>query len=301
MTQVNATVGLSNTRYIEWLPVVVGLLAMYVPTFIDLFNGLWKNDDQMHGPIVFAVVMYLFWSMRGTIHDAPTEPRLGIAWTLLTIGVLFYVLGRSQEIIMFELGSLLWILPALLLAQRGTKALRACWFPIFFLFFMIPLPGPVVDAFTLPMKTFVSWATEHVLYAVGYPISRSGVILYLGQYQLLVADACAGLHTLFSLEAMGLFYLHLTQRGSWWRNVTLATLIIPISLTANVIRVVTLSLVTYHFGDEAGQGFLHGFAGIVLFVSALILIMAIDSLIQFAIDFKKRRSTRFTPSGSIAG
>jgi exosortase B len=300
MTQVNATLGLSNTRYLEWLPVFVGLLAMYVPTFIDLSDGLWKRDDQMHGPIVFAVVMYLFWSMRGTIHDAPTEPRLGIAWTLLTFGVLFYVLGRSQEIIMFELGSLLWILPALILAQRGTKALRACWFPIFFLFFMIPLPGPVVDAFTLPMKTFVSWATEHVLYVVGYPISRSGVILYLGQYQLLVADACAGLHTLFSLEAMGLFYLHLTQRGSWWRNVLLATLIIPISLTANVIRVVALSLVTYHFGDEAGQGFLHGFAGIVLFVSALILIMAIDSLIQYVIEFRKRRALKFAMDGGAS-
>lgn len=297
MTQVNATVGMSSIRYVEWLPLFVGMLAMYVPTFVDLSGGLWKNDDQMHGPIVFAVVMYLFWSMRGAIQDAPVEPRPLIAWTLLTIGVLLYVLGRSQEIIMFELGSLLWILPAMILAQRGTKALRACWFPIFFLFFMIPLPGPVVDAFTLPMKTFVSWATEHVLYAFGYPISRSGVILYLGQYQLLVADACAGLHTLFSLEAMGLFYLHLTQRGSWWRNVTLATLIIPISLTANVIRVVALSLVTYHFGDEAGQGFLHGFAGIVLFVTALILIMAIDSLIQLAMEYRERRASRLVMHG----
>lgn len=274
----------------EWVPVLLGLLVMYVPTFVDLAYGLWTKDEQMHGPIVFAVVMYLFWSMRSKIHSAPTEPRLGIAWALLVVGVFLYVLGRSQEIVMFELGSLLWILPALMLAQRGINALRVCWFPIFFLFFMIPLPGPVVDVLTLPMKTFVSWATEHVLYAAGYPISRSGVILYLGPYQLLVADACAGLHTLFSLEAMGLFYLHLTQRGSWWRNVLLAALIIPISLTANVIRVVTLSLVTYHFGDEAGQGFLHGFAGIVLFVSALILIMAIDSLIQFAIEFKRRRS-----------
>lgn len=268
----------------EWIAIAVGLLAMYVPTFVDLMNGLWKNDDQMHGPIVTAVVLYLFWTLRHTIQEAPVDPHPVIAWTLLVFGVLFYVLGRSQDIVMFEIGSLLWVLPALLLAVRGTHALRVCWFPIFFLLFMIPLPGPVVDALTLPMKTFVSWATEHVLYAVGYPISRSGVILYLGPYQLLVADACAGLHTLFSLEAMGLFYLHLTQRGSWWRNVTLATLIVPISLTANVIRVITLSLVTFHFGDEAGQGFLHGFAGIVLFVSALVLIMAMDGVIQFVLD-----------------
>jgi exosortase B len=156
------------------------------------------------------------------------------------------------------------------------------------MFFMVPLPGPVVDLLTLPMKTFVSWATEHILYALNYPITRTGVILQLGQYKLLVADACAGLHTLFSLEAMGLLYLHLTRHESWGRNIALATLIIPISLAANTIRVLTLSLITYHFGDEAGQGFLHGFASIVLFVSALILIIAVDSLIHRVIELRNK-------------
>lgn len=283
------------SRGIEWVPVFFGLAAMYVPTFVDLFMGLWQSDEQMHGPIILAVCLYLFWSLRHTVQDAPVAPRPAIAWPLIAIGLVAYILGRSQDIILFELGSLLWILPALLLLQRGTAALKACWFPIFFLFFMIPLPGPIVDVLTLPMKTFVSWATEHILFALGHPISRNGVILYLGQYQLLVADACAGLHTLFSLEAMGLFYLHLTRHESWGRNTALAILIIPISLTANTIRVITLSLITYHFGDEAGQGFLHGFAGMVLFISALILIMALDSLIQYIIT--RRQKARETKVG----
>jgi exosortase/archaeosortase family protein len=60
----------------------------------------------------------------------------------------------------------------------------------------------------------------------------------------------------------------------------LAILIVPISFTANVIRVMTLSLITYHFGDEAGQGFLHGFAGMVLFLSALMLIIGFDTVLQ---------------------
>ena len=283
------------SRGIEWVPVFFGLAAMYVPTFVDLFMGLWQSDEQMHGPIILAVCLYLFWSLRHTVQDAPINPRPAIAWPLIAVGLVAYILGRSQDIILFELGSLLWILPALLLLQRGTAALKACWFPIFFLLFMIPLPGPIVDVLTLPMKTFVSWATEHILFALGYPISRNGVILYLGQYQLLVADACAGLHTLFSLEAMGLFYLHLTRHESWGRNTALAILIIPISLTANTIRVITLSLITYHFGDEAGQGFLHGFAGMVLFISALILIMALDSLIQYIIT--RRQKARETKVG----
>ena len=276
---------------VEWAPVLFGLAAMYVPSVVDLSRTIWTSEEQIHGPIILVVTLYLIWGLRHTIQQAPVVPRRAIGWPMFGFGLLLYVLGRSQDIILFELGSLLFILPALLLVMRGSAALKACWFPIFFLFFMIPLPGPVVDALTLPMKTGVSWATEHILHAVGYPISRSGVILYLGQYQLLVANACAGLHTLFSLEALGLLYLHLTKHESVGRNVSLAVLIIPISFTANVIRVVTLSLVTYHLGDEAGQGFLHGFAGMVLFISALLLIIAIDSTIQFFIALRERGLT----------
>ena len=58
-------------------------------------------------------------------------------------------------------------------------------------------------------------------------------------------------------------------------------LIVPISFFANVIRVIILVLVTYHFGDEAGQGFVHGFAGMVLFIVALSLILAVDHLLRW--------------------
>ena len=122
---------------------------------------------------------------------------------------------------------------------------------------------------------------EQVLFWVGYPIGRSGVILQIGQYMLLVADACAGLQTLLTLEALGLLYLNVVRRDSLFRNIGLAVLIVPISFTANVIRVMALTLITYHFGDAAGQGFLHGFAGMVLFMTALLLIIGFDTLLQF--------------------
>lgn len=287
-------------RGLEWVPVLFGLAAMYVPSIVDLAMTLWKSEEQIHGPIILTVTLYLVWSLRHTIQDAPVKPARAIGWPLFGFGLLLYIVGRSQDIIIFELGSLLFILPALLLIQRGTAALKSCWFPVFFLFFMIPLPGPVVDMLTLPMKTAVSWATEHVLYALGYPITRSGVIIHLGQYQLLVANACAGLHTLFSLEALGLLYLHLTRHESLARNTALAILIIPISFTANVIRVTTLSLITYYFGDAAGQGFLHGFAGMVLFISALLLIIGIDSAIQFFLNLRQGRQTAKVGAGGTA-
>jgi exosortase len=141
----------------------------------------------------------------------------------------------------------------------------------------------------MPMKMAVSYVTEHLLFWAGLPIARNGVILQIGQYQLLVADACAGLQTLLTLEALGLFYLNVVRHTSVFRNVGLALAIVPISFTANVIRVIVLTLVTFYLGDAAGQGFLHGFAGMVLFVTALVLILSIDSALQW---YDRRRARR---------
>jgi exosortase/archaeosortase family protein len=55
--------------------------------------------------------------------------------------------------------------------------------------------------------------------------------------------------------------------------------ILPVAFAANIVRVLTLVLVTYHLGDEAGQGFLHGAAGIVLMVAALLILFAIDGVL----------------------
>ena len=264
----------------EWFPIFIGLIALYVPTWIGLSRTIWATEAQAHGPIILGVALWFFWKQRLVIHEMATKPaRTG--WPMFILGLLLYAVGRSQDILLFEVGSQIVVIASLLLILRGWAALRTAWFPLFFLLFMIPLPGAIVDALTLPMKMAVSYVSEHVLYWVGYPISRTGVILQIGQYKLLVADACAGLQTLFTLEALGLLYLNIVRHDSFFRNVSLAILIIPISFTANVIRVMVLTLITYHFGDEAGQGFLHGFAGMVLFISALLIIMGVDSLLQF--------------------
>lgn len=258
---------------------LAGLGAVIAPTLHDLATQVWNTDEQAHGPIVLAVALWLFWRNWGRMLGA-RGPASAWGWPWLVLAVPLYALGRSQQIYLLEVGALIMLLLAVGLLLLGRRSLRMQWFALFFLLFLIPLPSALVETLTMPMKMGVSYAAETVLHLVGYPISRSGVILYIGPYQLLVADACAGLHTLFTLEALGLLYLNLVQRDSLARNATLAVLIVPISFGANAIRVMALSLITFHFGDAAGQGFLHGFAGMVLFVSALLLIVGVDSLLH---------------------
>jgi len=278
------------TRLLPWLPIMVGLAVLYLPVLYDLFTGIWAQDEQFHGPIVMAISLWLLQRNWGAMETAAAGARPSAwGWLLVVIALCSYALGRSQAIGVFEVGSVIWLLAGLMLLLRGWPALKAQWFALFFMLFMIPLPAAVVDLVTMPMKMAVSYVAEQLLYAVGYPIGRNGVVLQIGQYMLLVADACAGLHTLLTLEALGLLYLNLVRRDSAFRNISLAILIVPISFTANVIRVVALSLITYHFGNAAGQGFLHGFAGMVLFLSALLLIIGFDNLLQFVEGLRARR------------
>jgi exosortase B len=271
----------------EWWPVLAGLAALFAPTFYDLFTGAWISEEQGHGPIIFALSLWLIWrAWPATLAAAPSRPSW-LGWPLLAVGLALHLLGRSQHILMFEVSSIICVMAAVILVKRGAAAFRMLWFPFFFMLFMVPLPAELVAAVTLPMKMAVSYVTEHLLFQAGYPIGRSGVVLQIGQYQLLVADACAGLQTLLTLEALGLFYLNVVRHTSAVRNVALALLIIPISFSANVVRVATLTLVTYYFGDAAGQGFLHGFAGMVLFLTALVLILSADSALQWAV--RRRR------------
>ena len=285
-------------QVLAWLPIMLGLAVLYLPSLYDLFNGVWSEDAQMHGPIVLGISCWLIYRNWPAMLEASRDEQSSAwGWLFFVIALLLYALGRSQDILLFEIGSVIWLLIGIALLNLGPKALKAQWFALFFMLFMVPLPGVVVDTVTMPMKMAVSYVAEHVLFWVGYPIGRNGVILQIGQYMLLVADACAGLHTLLTLEALGLLYLNLVRRDSLVRNVGLAILIVPISFTANVIRVMALSLITYHFGDEAGQGFLHGFAGMVLFLSALLLIIGFDTFLHHIERYLQNRKKTIVKGG----
>jgi len=267
---------------LPWWIALAGFAAMYLPLYwwaAFSENALWQTDEHGHGALILLVLIWLFWGMREAIFAAPTRPSRRLGWTLFAIGLLLYVIGRVIGIAIFMFGSQPFVVAAILLLLRGPDAIRIAWFALFYFIFMIPLPGIFVDTVTGPLKQWISAIVVELLYRVGYPISRTGVIISIGQYQMLVADACSGLHSMYSLSALGTLFMYIMGRKSVLHNAIMLASILPIAFAANVVRVVVLVLVTYHFGDAAGQGFLHGAAGIVLILVALLLFFALDSLL----------------------
>ncbi len=255
---------------------VLGLAALYIPMYLELNRTAWQVDAHGHGPLILGVCLWLLWFDRHKIFEGQAQPAHGMGLMLLMSGLLMHVFGTFQAIQMLTTLSQPLTFGACLLLLHGTKALKRAWFPLFFMLFMVPLPEVAVQAITMPLKHAVSVVTESLLFHAGYPIGRSGVTLSIGPYQLLVADACSGMNSLLTLESLGLLYMRLMGYTSKSRNLFLALAIIPTSFIANVTRVIVLVLVTYYFGDEAGQGFVHDFSGLVLFGISLVCIYFID-------------------------
>lgn len=258
---------------------LAGFAALALPVIWDWSRGAWLRETQGHEPLILGISAWLVWRRREALAALPAAAARWPGLLLMALALAVYFAGRWLGVFRLELIALMLVPAALLLYFKGASALRLTWFPFFFLLFAIPLPFSLVLAVTGPLKAAVSYVAAHALALVGYPVGLSGVVITVGQYQLLVNEACAGLQTMFTLEAMGLLYASLMNHGSVLRNTLLAIAVVPIAFCANVVRVMVLALVTYHFGDAAGQGFLHGFAGMVLFLVALVLVILVDALL----------------------
>ena len=261
------------------LPILIGFVALFLPTYWRLSQGTWNEEAHAHGPFVLLIAAWLLYrrwpAFRATFgYAAPYTGGL-----VFLCGLLCYVLGRSQSLILLEAGAQIPVLIGLTLLLAGWRGLKVLWFPLLFLIFMVPLPGFLIDAITGPLKSQVSALVEWVLYGFGLPISRNGVTLNIGHYQLLVADACSGLNSMYSLSAMGLLFLNLMNYQSKLRTALVIASILPIAFAANVIRVMILVLVTYYLGDGVGHSF-HDTAAISLYVIALLLLFGFDALLR---------------------
>jgi exosortase B len=260
-------------------PLWLGIVAITIPTFISLARGPWSLESGVHGPIVLATGLWLVFRRVPELRGKFVPGDRLVTGLMLAVAVPLYAFSRAFDFISLEVAAWLLALVAVGYAYAGGAILRSMWFPIFYLAFIIPVPGWILDVVTQPLKILVSEVVTYILTAFGYPIARIGVTLYVANYQLLVEDACAGLNSLVSLSAIGLFYVYMLRGSNWRYSLLLLALVVPIAIAANIVRVLALVLITYHFGDAAAQGYLHNSAGMVTFTSALLFIFLVDKLL----------------------
>ena len=254
----------------------VGLAVLVLPTMFQVARDSWSTEQGGHGPLVLATGLWAVWrELKGTnVVRRPGNLVLGLLMLGCSLGV--FVIARITGILEIEAFAMYGALISGVYAVQGPAVIRLIWFPLVYLAFTLPPPDTVVAAVTQPIKIAISsWAVT-LLHAIGYPIASSGVTIQIGQYQLLVAAACAGLNSIVTLTALCLFYVYLRHRSNPVAFLVIALAAIPIAVVANFVRVLVLILMTYHLGDAVAQGFMHDFAGLLMFSVALFTIFAVD-------------------------
>ena len=266
----------------------IAVLIAYVPTFITLAQGPWQTEQEGHGPLIIAASLWLAWQSRGAVRSATLSPAPVEGWLVLLSGLVVLILSRNQDIWFLEVASEIPVIAGCVLLLAGWKVLRILAFPIGFLIFSAPAPGWMVDAATVPLKVLISDLVTQVLYSAGYPIAQNGVVIMIGSYELLVQDACSGMNSIFALSAIGVFYVYAFRWQEKIRGLLLISLIIPITITANFLRVLTLVLIAYYGGVDKIEGPLHDLTGIALFIVAVVLMFLCDGFLTVSSGFVRR-------------
>jgi exosortase len=258
---------------------LLGLVVLIAPTMAWVATVSWSQEQGAHGPIVLATGLWLL------LKEGSEARHLASTGSTLTTGLLLgpalFVYWISMVTGIIEVAGLAMYAAVLvvLYAVAGSAFVRALWFPLFYLIFIFPPPDQLVVAMTQPLKAMISQLAVTFLYSAGYPVARTGVMIHIAQFELLVAAACAGLNSLISLSAIGLFYVYVRHRNSWRYAAYLMLAIVPAALLANFIRVLVLVLVTYYMGESTAQGFMHNFAAVLMFSLALGFIFLVDGLL----------------------
>lgn len=281
--------GLIATVRAHW-PLFLGFGFMAVPTIIRLAEQVWPMEIGAHGPIVLATGIWLLFHIRGELAALASKPPVLLTMLGFAVGVALYAFGRPYDLLALEVGGVYIFFLAASALILGLRPMLANVFPFLYLAFLIPPPGWMLDQVTAPLQMFVSAISTGTLEALGYPIDRQGIVIFIAQYRLLVEDACSGMNSLIGLIAVMLFYIYIIHRSSLRYTLALAAAIIPIAIFVNIVRVIALILLTYYAGDEVAQGFLHVTTGIVLFAAALALTLLLDKVLQSFFASRRRQT-----------
>lgn len=260
-------------------PLIAGFALLAAMTIPTLGSQVWTREASAHGPIVLATGLWLLWRAAPSMSELAETGRPWLTALAFIPSLLLYVFGRAFDFISLEAAGLYGVGLSMLHACIGLRAMLRNWFPLFYMAFLVPPPEWFLDKFTQPLKQFVSMVATGSLHLAGLPIAREGVTIHVAQYQLLVEDACSGMNSLMGLFAISLFYIYLLRGSAPLYSALLILFVVPIAVVGNILRVMTLILLTYFGGDQVAQSFVHELAGIFLFAVDLVLVFAIDSLL----------------------
>ena len=269
---------------IAWFAIL--LIACYAPVLKALIRQ-WNGDPDMgHGFFVPVIAAFIVWQRREELMAVKSTPNWGglllVLWggTQLVLATLGAELFTARLSFVITLIGVVWTL-------GGTVMLRKLAFPLFLLFFMVPIPAVIYSAATFKLQILASQLADGALTLLSVPVLREGNVLELPNQKLSVVEACSGIRSLLSLTFLSLVYGYFFEKKTWVR-VVLFISTIPIAIIANGSRVTITGIMT-QIKAELAEGFFHEAQGWVIFMIALVILILWHQVLVRGANFVEAR------------
>ncbi len=240
-----------------------------------------QQADWGHTLIIPFISGYFVWICRDKLLQEPfRRARFGLL--LIVIGIGWYSLCALGPISMRHhnlMGAgVASTIGGIVLFIFGWRAMRYLWFPLLYLFvFGQSISDRFMEIVTFKLQDIASFGSYFGLSLLGLEVTRAGntiEILYDGSsYPLNIAEACSGMRMLMAFFALGVAMAYTGLRYTWQRLI-LVVLAIPTAVFVNVLRVMTLGLLSIADSGFAAGDF-HTFVGTVWLIPAFLIYLGI--------------------------
>ncbi|MGB0748678.1 MAG: exosortase A [Magnetospiraceae bacterium] len=224
----------------------------------------WNTTSYQHCMLVVAVVAIMILLRRRVIAQA--NPRLNLFGALIVFAAsIGWLLGWSAGANIVQHFAMVLLFQGLVLALYGWQVTRRMAFPMFYLYFAVP----VGDVLIAPLQSITADIVVYALQVLGVPVFREGYLIQTPSADFHVAEACSGLKYLVSFVALSALLAGVFFRTTWKRLVVLVFgVIVPI--LANMVRATAVVLTVIYSDGEYGAGQDHIQAGRVLYAAILL-------------------------------
>ena len=256
-----------------------GFALLFGSVLGDLFHLWWQDPNYSHGLLIPLVSGFFVWRKRQELMQAAVTPHWAGAVVVLA-GIVLLAFGMGVDVVgagpagLFVRGfAVVATLAGVLLFLLGWAHVRLLVLPLTYLLFMLPLPGKLFTAITVPLQAYATTMTTLVLRLWHIPVFREGNVITLPSMTLGVVEACSGIRSLFSLLALAVAMALVFIPGDRaWRRFLFAASAVPIAILTNAFRVIVTGLAAHAWGPQVATGFYHDFSGWIVFLAAFALL-----------------------------
>jgi len=247
------------------------------------------SGDYSHGFLVPLASLYVVWTQRDALLKAP---KRGSAFGLTVVigSLLLHYLGvkaQQTRLSLIAMIGVIWGVPFYLYGWNVAKRLL---FPCAFLVFAVPLD--FLEQLTFPLRLINSRVSADILRGLGMDVQANGTAIYGPPYdntatlKLDVADPCSGIRSLTAMMALTAVYGYLVMRGVW-RKWALFFAAIPLAMAGNIVRIVSIGILSVAINTNIATGLPHDYAGFIVFGIAIALMVGLSVVLNR--DFKEVR------------